>query len=327
MAIKLSFIIPVYNSEDYLEECLESILSQITNECEVLLIDDGSTDKSANICNAYAEKYSIVSVVYQENAGPSAARNLGIESVQGEYLCFVDSDDRIMASSVTQMVDWIDKGGADLCFMDARKLFPDGNHVPLGDNICIESVRGKSKLEVMEHLRTRPKFPGSPCTKLYKRAFLKQHGITFPDDKRYAEDLGFVLDCIMKADSFDVLDFPYYVYRQGRENSRSSLIERSFFGMAMFVEESAAKLTENKQPKDQIGNCAMAFVAYEYSIMLWYFSKLHEKDREAAFDILTRYRWVLKYGASKKTRVIRLMADAVGLSVTSKLLNYYMSLR
>ena len=145
MPVKLSFIIPVYNVADYLEECIESIHHQLDDRCEILLIDDGSTDASGLMCDRFADESNLIRAFHQPNAGPSAARNLGMDNALGEYIAFVDSDDRITGGSVGDLLAWIDQGGADLCFLQADKFYPDGARQPLGDDIHRDGVQGKTQ--------------------------------------------------------------------------------------------------------------------------------------------------------------------------------------
>lgn len=93
--MKVSVIIPVYNTQKYLARCLDSILNQTQSELEILLIDDGSTDDSGKLCDAYAKKDNRFQVIHKENGGVSSARNAGIERMTGDYCCFVDSDDYV----------------------------------------------------------------------------------------------------------------------------------------------------------------------------------------------------------------------------------------
>ena len=95
MDLKISFILPVYNVEAYLPHCVNSILSQMTEACEIILVDDGTPDHSDQICDDYAARDQRVRVIHKKNGGPSAARNTGARMAKGEYLCFVDSDDYI----------------------------------------------------------------------------------------------------------------------------------------------------------------------------------------------------------------------------------------
>ena len=102
---KVSIIVPVYNAEKYLCECVDSILSQTLTDLEVILVDDGSADSSPVICDGYAERDKRVKAIHQKNSGAAAARNHGMNIAQGEYIAFVDSDDWIDADMYKRMVD------------------------------------------------------------------------------------------------------------------------------------------------------------------------------------------------------------------------------
>ena len=321
---RISFIIPVYNVEKYLNECVESILAQITDDCEIILVDDGSSDNSGAICDMYVENDFRIKVVHQKNGGLAAARNTGLDHAQGEYVAFVDSDDYLDGHCIAEILNWISSGGADICFMRAMKVFRDGKQQLLDDEINSEMLKG-SKKSAIKYLSERSKYPGSPCTKLFRRALLEKNYLRFPDDRRVSEDLGFVLQCILNADSYDALPIDYYYYRQGREGSITNIVTyKSFLGVKTFVEESISLLTENRVPNGTIEQSAMSFVAYEFSIMIWQYSRMREEFKSEAAKTLNDYKWVLKYGASPKIKLIQKVVGVLGVDLTSKLLDVYM---
>ena len=116
--MKISVIVPVYNTEKYLPRCIDSILAQTFTDFELLLIDDGSTDNSGRICGEYALKDKRIKVVHKENGGVSRARNLGIDNAQGEYLSFIDSDDYIRPTMYSELIAIADKYNVDLVSSD-----------------------------------------------------------------------------------------------------------------------------------------------------------------------------------------------------------------
>ncbi len=324
----ISFVIPVYNVEKYLKECIESILKQCTNQCEIILVDDGSTDKSREICDIYASKENSINVIHQENGGLSFARNEGLKKAVGKYVAFVDSDDRIRENSLCNILKWIKQSDSDICFMDAIKFYSDGKELPLGDNIIKQSVEGKDKTEVLRHIATRPKYPGSACTKLFRREFLLENDIFFPSDRRVSEDLGYCLDAIMKAEKFDALDITYYEYRQNREGSITNKTSyKNFEDLVLFVIEWTQKFTIEKKAIGINEQYAMSNVAYEYSILCWQLSKLKKEERRRALLFLKEYKWVLNYGKTKKIKMIRLLSNLCGFVCTSVILNMYMKWR
>ena len=108
---KVSIIVPVYNVSEYLEECLDSLLAQTMNrsEMEILLINDGSTDNSLEICQEYAEKHDVFKLFSKENEGLSATRNFGIMRAKGKYMMYIDSDDKFSPETVKKVTDFFDK--------------------------------------------------------------------------------------------------------------------------------------------------------------------------------------------------------------------------
>ncbi|NMA00605.1 MAG: glycosyltransferase family 2 protein [Clostridiaceae bacterium] len=323
---KLSIIIPVYNVEHYLRECMSSILNQPHEDCEIILVNDGSTDNSGSICDEYKE--SFIKVLHQENKGPSSARNAGVQIAQGQYVAFLDSDDRLASGSIHSITEWIDDSDADICFMEAVVFYPSGRTTSLGDCIEQNQIRGKTKEAVFEHLATRPKYPGSACTKLFRRAFLLENNLFFPDDRKIGEDLTYVLDSLLLAKRYDSLTFPYYEYRQEREGSATTVVNtETFWGIGTFVKETVEKTCEGRTPKNMIATHALSFASYEYSIILWQYSRLDSADRPKAKRFLKEYRWVMTYGRSRKLKMVKFLLSILGISMASKVLRLYMTHR
>ena len=319
--ILISFVIPVYNVQTYIDECINSILLQSAPEIEIILVDDGSTDFSGKICDTFAEKYKTIRVLHQENMGLAAARNAGLTYAKGKYISFIDSDDRLADKCVDDILKWISSTDVDICFMQAIKFWDENFEKDLGEKIEKKYVENRTPEEVMHYLSTRPKFTGSACTKLYRRIFLLDNKLTFPDDKRLSEDLGFVLDCLLAADKFDVLEMPFYEYRQKRMGSITSTISfESLQGILLFISESIDKLMLNGKPVDALRKSALSFVAYEYSILLMHYNKTSFSEYEFMAE-LKKYQWVLKYGKSIKLKIVRNIVNLFGIDRAAKLLD------
>ena len=122
----ISVIIPVYNVENYLEECIESILRQSYMDLEIILVDDESTDNSGNICDLYSKKDNRIKVIHKKNGGLSSARNVGLKIAKGDYISFVDSDDFLSDKNVySEMLEIIEKEKSDLVHGDAIKYYSE----------------------------------------------------------------------------------------------------------------------------------------------------------------------------------------------------------
>ena len=325
---KLSFVIPIYNMENYLPKCLDSILSQAENSCELILVDDGSKDHSGAICDDYRDRYPNIKVVHKANGGLGSARNAGMDVAEGEYIAFVDSDDYIEGGTVARLLRWIDTEPADVCFLELTKVHPDGSREPMGEGLIRSEIRGKTREQVLTFLSSRPKFPGSGCGKLFRRAFLEKHGFRFPDDRRLSEDLIYALNVYYAADSFDYLDFPYYCYRQSRAGSITNTVTaKYYFDTALFVEEVVERFSENQKPRDSMAVAALSFAAYELSILIWQSVLLQPENRQQAMAFLKAHCWLLKYGRSRKTQLIYGVVCITGLRGAARLLDIYMRRR
>ena len=123
MNIMISVIVPIYNVEEYLPACIESILNQTYRDLEILLIDDGSTDNSGKICDEYAEKDKRCIVIHQQNKGSSGARNTGLDNAKGEYISFIDGDDYIHPQMLEILYKEIEKENCDFAMISHKKVF------------------------------------------------------------------------------------------------------------------------------------------------------------------------------------------------------------
>lgn len=312
--ILLSFIIPVYNVEVYLQECVDSILAKLTDDCEIILVDDGSLDLSGEICDQYTRRDPRVHVIHKENGGLSSARNEGLFVAQGEYVTFVDSDDKIYSDSIGDLLQWIREEGADICFLYAEKFYPDGVQSDLEEGIERAELHLQRREDAIRHLASRPKYPGSAWAKLLKRELLIRNNLHFPYDRRYSEDLGYIRDCIMSAESYDCLDIPYYQYRQKRQGSiTNQFTGRNFYDLLKFIIESVEMLTDDRKTNNYINKMVMSFVAYEYAVLLYVYNHIPAAERKEALKKLKEYKWVLRYSGNVKTKLISMVSNLLGV--------------
>lgn len=210
----ISTIIPIFNSSDYLERCINSLLAaQIDNvDNEILLINDGSTDTSGEICNSYASKNNQIKVFHVKNAGVSAARNLGLLHAKGEWVSFVDSDDfveddyfKVLDQSIKEYND------QDILVFNYYRTTDKNKtlHIP-----C-ENIKG-----VLNHDATLKLFENThenwflpfPVNKLYRRELIVQHEISFDEGMRIGEDTVFNMNLFFKAESIAFIDEAIYNY-------------------------------------------------------------------------------------------------------------------
>lgn len=198
--MKVSIIIPVYNCEPYLQECLDSIINQTYKNTEIILINDGSTDNSEKIIKRYLKKYSNIKYKSQTNSGQSVARNKGLELATGDYIMFVDADDFIELNMIEKLLKPFDKNDIDISFCE-YSIYYEKNNIEK-----FQTINGLSKDPKREYIFSPP----SPCVKLFKAEFLKD--FKFPEGIIY-EDLAAIPFLIAKANVYYVNEYLYY-YRK-----------------------------------------------------------------------------------------------------------------
>ncbi len=198
VSIQISVIIPVYNVEDFIDEAIQSVLNQQLKSLEIILIDDGSTDRSAEICRYYVEEHDQVSYYYQENSGVSNARNKGLSLAQGEYVYFLDSDDTIDTAFLSSSYEMISEKDADLVIIGEhyQQRFPNVMALPT-------------------------------CAAMWKRAFLEYHReVRFPEGIQPCEDGLFSHQLLAFTNKISLNPKGIYHYRQHeRQNHILSLVD------------------------------------------------------------------------------------------------------
>lgn len=217
----ISIIIPVYNAEKYLRECLDTVLAQSFTDFEVLIINDGSTDSSRQICDEYAEKDKRIKVFHKENGGVSAARNLGIENAKGEWITFVDSDDKVNELFLEKFE--IEKHKNLDIFIQSHINVYENNTVYsklINDKVVISNEIGKwlEKLEI-ETLNIQ-----TPWAKLFKKELITQNSIRFNEDFSNGEDHVFVLNYFKYITRLIIIPFHGYCYNRELNSLSRSLI-------------------------------------------------------------------------------------------------------
>lgn len=212
MQMEFSLILPVYNVAAYLERCLKSILGQDTTGCEIILVDDGSTDASSSICDAYAAKHQEIRVVHQENGGLSSARNAGLRAARGKYIWFIDSDDWI-APDALSILRMACSDGADVVKFAYQRVEGDQSWVVRSGLLAGDYAGDRMKDIRQMAFREPGKYILSACFHVYRRELLLRQGITFVSERRVgSEDFLFNLQVLSGVCSLRVLEQPLYSY-------------------------------------------------------------------------------------------------------------------
>lgn len=227
MTSKVSIIIPIYNTAKYLPRCLDSVISQTYKNLEVILVDDGSNDKSGQIADDYAKKDKRIKVIHQQNQGQSAARNTGLQAATGEYISFIDSDDEVAPTFIAQLITAYEKDASlTVCGIHYKHLRAHSTEDVYISPLRPRRAKESQKAYILFLLAVDGRMYSS-VNKLYKADLAKK--LNFDTSLNFAEDTKFVLDYLKLARgeiSF-VLE-PLYTYNSGTETSTMRTVSTSW---------------------------------------------------------------------------------------------------
>lgn len=220
----ISIIIPVYNCDLYLRDCVNSVLSQNYENIEIILIDDGSTDKSGLICDEYAAQNERVRAYHQKNAGVSAARNVGLDMATGTYIVFLDADDILADNNLEQILAI--NPDADLVIGGTIEINEDGQE---NGNKIILPEKVLNQKEILEALFYEEQYGylGILTPKVFKAEIIETKNIRFDTQIKYNEDRLFITEYLLYCDKIRFITDYYYYYRQ-RSNSALGQIKEQF---------------------------------------------------------------------------------------------------
>jgi len=309
----LSIVIPVYNVESYLNECLDSIVNKQTDDIEIIIINDGSTDGSLAICEKYEKNYSNIRVISQINQGLSGARNTGIKNAKGEYILFLDSDDFMKEGTLDSIIADIRKGEKDFFLGRAYQYYADKNSFILCQ-VDYSAVPYNSPCQFFLDLHKKSEFWFAAWLLVINRKFLLDNNLFFKTGI-YHEDELWVPSVFVKAKNMGILNYGFYCYRMDREGSivASPKIKREFD--KLIVVDELSKLmgrdaTSTLMIKDRISSLVFGVV-----MASWRFTDNTEYVKFEQ-NLSTRLP-MLNYG---KYRAFFYLCKIMGLKLTSKII-------
>lgn len=218
---KVSIIIPIYNSKDYLGECLESVFAQTIQDFELIVVDDGSTDGSREVAEQYQKQHKNLHIITQSNHGQGYARNRAIEKASGKYLLFIDSDDFIEPNLLEETVRLADENRADLVNFNWRRLLVSASNPDKILDNNVEPFAGQSILQNTDCDQLLLKRNYYAWDSLYRRSFIVDNSIKFGEGYIY-EDFEFVVGCASYANCICLVDEALYIVRESLGSSSRS---------------------------------------------------------------------------------------------------------
>ena len=308
--MRISVIIPVYNTEQYLSRCLDSILSQSFDDFELLLIDDGSTDSSGAICDSYAEKDSRVRVFHKENGGVSSARNLGLDNAKGDYVCFVDSDDFLNKGFFEYYM--VKSLKADLTYFSFRYIDCENqtDRIEHFDNVIVsDKVSIEEYIQPIRYRSYKSCIVDVPWGKFYKKCIIDKHHLRFPEDIDFKEDEIFNYRYLKHVQTLEVCDYVGYNYRL----LPNSLARRDFSNELLY--NLAHHWVEEADNFGDILKIDILQRACEYLMRLIYKVSILKQKHDIAYQVLS-----IKAKSPVHLQHIAHVASKFGVSVGSVML-------
>lgn len=298
--MQVSVIIPVYNTERYLEKCLETVVHQVDVELQVILVDDGSTDSSSRICDDFAACYDFVQVIHTANGGPATAKNVGFEYAGGDYVAFIDSDDELKLDMLSRMYQFGVCAKADIVCCNYLQVDESGevSHID-----CTHQKLVLNQEEGVKHLLMKDKIYSQCWTKMYKRSMLVENRIMNTEGLRTEEDFIYNIQAFAHSKVVAVIDEPLYIYTH-----RTGSLSKDYFKkqISLYIDNRLLRLEMvDRIVHEQFPN----LIEYSTFHCLMYYNELigkvslfpayyRDKRMKRVFDYVRKHKTVLwKYHA------------------------------
>ena len=316
--MRFSVIVPVYNVEDYLDKCIISILGQDYNDFEIILIDDGSTDKSGMICDEYQSKDERIHVVHKSNNGLSSARNTGIKEAKGDYLVFVDSDDWIDSNSLSAFDRIISMHHPEVI---ETKLVEEYEKVTVNKDehfseyLNEEFTRERAinwMLHESEDIWPAPK-------RICERDFIIQNNLFFAEG-RLQEDIEWTTRLCCCARLLRGYDQPWYHYRMKRYGSITNTIHAKYITDVIEMAEEDRMLYNSEDSFAMKAFNAMMSAVY---ISINLYKHCNKNDKHTVKECIKKNMWIFDYTPTLKYRVFASMVRLIGIDISLWLLSVF----
>lgn len=319
--MKFSIIIPVYNASKYLESTIESIVSQDFTDYEIILVDDGSSDDSWKLCKQFSQKFKNIRCFTKENGGASSARNYGIDKAIGEYIVFVDSDDKLVSNSLAKVNDEIEDEDA-IVVNYITSSNNDGIYKVEVDTKEFMKFNGSGNLftDVLdEYMAEGYQVPWNPYQTIFKTTFVKEHNILFNTEYTVAEDADYFLELSQYVNKFKITDVPLVIYNV---DSEGSLIKTQSYINLISQLKVFKKFFDLASNKNNL--VAKRYFANRFANVVILVGYVKERTyRKKLIDYINSNIGILKWTTDKfKYRLLHIFLNLVGLPMTIMILNY-----
>ena len=317
--IKVSIIIPIYLVEQYLKECVESVRRQSYKNIEIILVNDGSPDKSPQICDDLAKQDSRITVIHKTNGGLSDARNAGICASTGHYILFLDGDDLWDdETALARLIERVKITKPDVLNFSYKKYFEDTDEkIPYFSGIKNMPKNLRDKTKQLDFLTKHGLYIASACNKLIRKNILDER-MRFQKEI-YSEDIEWCARLLVYAKSMDFVCENFYCYRQRKNSITHTISKKKCDDLCSNVLKciNDIDLVERKEKK-----YIKRYIAYQYGTFFKVQAQSQENPLESV-QALSKYKWILFYHCGNKKLISLYVSSYIlGYKNTCKLIRY-----
>ena len=311
----VSFVVPVYKAEKYLDRCVQSILNQTYRHFEIILVDDGSPDNSGIICDHLEKEHSQIKTIHQKNGGASSARNRGLRECVGDFVVFLDSDDYWDDKNGLQKIVDLVEAETDVVIF-ASKDYYDDDSLLVPDRYDYPSIMNNmAPMECLEYMVTHDLLNMHSSKRAYRRSFLTDNNLFFVEGIRTEDvELGLrVADCLP---NYKFLNEKLYVYNHHEDSVTTTIGQKHLEEYYRIVTTYANYSFRNSE----VAELLLSYVAYQYSLLLAFVNTIKPKNKEKLLSDLKPFVFLFRYQAYPRTKIISKAYRLFGYRMTGILL-------
>ena len=321
--MKISVVIPIYNVEQYIQECVDSVLSQSYTDIEVILVDDGSPDGCPAICDNYAQVDCRIIVVHKPNGGLSDARNAGLKIATGDYVLFLDADDYYKNNDFIEELVRATKDGTNDAVFFQRTVFYDYSNKPNKNYPAYLKEWNELKASnILLKLAQNDILDASACMKATKRSLLLNNELYFTKGL-HSEDVEWFSRYMMFLNSIALVNKPDYYYRKHDGSITSKPTEKNVRDLLYTIQQHSERIKNTCVDNERL-RAILSYHSYQYYIILGLVNNaVAGEKRHQLLNECKKYKWLTKYSISPKTRRSAAVLNLFGIKLASKILGYY----
>lgn len=288
----ISIVVPVYNVQDFLSQCIDSLINQDYKNIEIILVNDGSTDNSGKICDSYERKYSNIKVIHKPNGGLSSARNAGVRIAKGDYVTFIDSDDFWIEGKLNQMVKMLKEKDLDMLLFKAFSYYESTkSYEPFSKEYDSTCFNGTGQQVLSNILESDYDFGWCAVFYLIKREVIIENNLFFLEGY-LAEDVNYIFRLWNLAKSVGYYDDYVYAYRRENQNSITHVASFKFCNNLLEVMEINLDLYKTFKVSGKLKNLVYLNMQTLVNVILFWFYKYSKDEKKILYNKIKNINYI-----------------------------------